>query len=52
MIEPAELTPARLLAEARLALADAPPATALRIDMEGLTRIRARVHRLLEGRAT
>jgi predicted glycosyltransferase len=52
MIEPTELTPARLLAEARLALADAPAATALRIDMEGLTRIRARVHRLLEGRTT
>jgi predicted glycosyltransferase len=49
MIEPAELTPARLIAEARAALA-APPAAPPHIDMEGLTRVRSRVHRLLERR--
>lgn len=49
MIEPTELTPARLLAEARAAL-QAPATTSPRIDMEGLTRIRTRVQRLLESR--
>jgi predicted glycosyltransferase len=52
MVEPAELTPARLIAEARAALAAPPVPTASRIDMEGLTRIRSRVHRLLEARTT
>jgi predicted glycosyltransferase len=52
MVEPAELTPARLIAEARAALAAPPVPTASWIDMEGLTRIRSRVHRLLEGRTT
>jgi predicted glycosyltransferase len=50
MIEPAELTPAHLIAEARAELAASQPAAAARIDMEGLTRIRSRVHRLLERR--
>ena len=49
MIEPTELTPARLMAEARAALA-APADTPSRIDMEGLARIRTRVQRLLESR--
>jgi predicted glycosyltransferase len=49
MIEPAELTAVRLMAETRAAL-DAPTAVPSRIDMEGLTRIRARVQRLLDGR--
>jgi predicted glycosyltransferase len=49
MIEPSELTPARLIAAARAALV-APPAPAARIDMEGLMRVRSRVSRLLESR--
>jgi predicted glycosyltransferase len=48
MVEPAELTPATLIAELRAALGDQLPAAT--IDMEGLTRIRTRVARLLEGR--
>jgi len=36
----------------RAALAAPPVPTASRIDMEGLTRIRSRVHRLLEARTT
>ena len=48
-MEPSELTPARLIAATRAALADTamPPS---RIDMEGLTRVRALVQRLLDGR--
>jgi predicted glycosyltransferase len=49
MIEPSELSPARLIAEARAALA-APAEPASRIDMEGLMRVRSRVHRLLQPR--
>ncbi len=49
MIEPAELSPARLIAETRLAL-EAPIPDISPIDMEGLARIRTRVARLLEGR--
>jgi predicted glycosyltransferase len=49
MVEPSELSPARLIAETRQAL-DAPPPEAPPIDMEGLSRIRTRVVRLLEGR--
>ena len=49
MVEPSELTPSRLIDEARAALA-APPSPASRIDMEGLMRVRSRVHRLLESR--
>jgi predicted glycosyltransferase len=48
-LEPTELTPARLIAETRAAL-ESPVSAPSRIDMEGLTRIRARVQRLLEGR--
>lgn len=48
-IEPAELTPARLIADLRAAL-ETPLSSPSRIDMEGLTRIRARVQRLLEAR--
>ena len=48
MVEPSALTPATLIAELRSALHDKRPTTS--IDMEGLTRIRARVARLLEGR--
>jgi len=49
MIEPAELSPARLIAETRLAL-EAPIPDISPIDLEGLARIRTRVARLLEGR--
>lgn len=49
MVEPTELSPARLIAETRRAL-DAPPPDPAPIDMEGLSRIRTRVVRLLEGR--
>ena len=49
MVEPSELTPERLIDEARAVLAS-PPSPASRIDMEGLMRVRSRVHRLLEAR--
>ena len=49
MVEPSELTPDRLLATIFQALAGTVPQPSS-IDMEGLTRIRARVDRLLEGR--
>jgi predicted glycosyltransferase len=49
MIEPTDLSPARLIAETRLAL-EAPIPDISPIDMEGLARIRTRVARLLEGR--
>lgn len=49
MVEPSTLTPARLIDAARAVLAS-PPSPALRIDMEGLMRVRSRVHRLLEVR--
>jgi predicted glycosyltransferase len=49
MVEPSTLTPERLIDEARAVLAS-PPSPASRIDMEGLMRVRSRVHRLLEVR--
>jgi predicted glycosyltransferase len=49
MVDPSELTPDRLMAAIRTALRSEPPATAP-IDMEGLSRIRARVERMLERR--
>jgi predicted glycosyltransferase len=49
MIEPAELSPARIIAETRAALGSPAP-EASSIDLEGLARIRTRVARLLEGR--
>jgi predicted glycosyltransferase len=49
MVEPSTLTPQRLIDEARAVLAS-PPSPASRIDMEGLMRVRSRVHRLLEAR--
>ena len=49
MVEPSTLTPERLIDEARAVLAS-PPSPASRIDMEGLMRVRSRVHRLLEAR--
>ena len=49
MVEPSTLTPERLIDEARAVLA-LPPSPASRIDMEGLMRVRSRVHRLLEVR--
>ena len=49
MVEPSALTPQRLIDEARAVLAS-PPSPASRIDMEGLMRVRSRVHRLLEAR--
>ena len=49
MIEPSDLSPARLIAEVRAAL-DAPVPDVSPIDMEGLARIRTRVARLLDGR--
>ena len=49
MVEPSTLTPQRLIDEARAVLAS-PPSPASRIDMEGLMRVRSRVHRLLEVR--
>lgn len=51
MVEPAELTPASLMAQVRSALV-APPAPPSTIDMEGLSRIHARVRRLLEPSAS
>ena len=51
MVEPSALTPERLMAEVRRAL-DAPMPQGSSIDMEGLSRVRNRVQRLLEGRAS
>jgi len=51
MIEPAELSPGRLIAEIRAALAG-PSTDRSPIDMEGLPRIRTRVARLLESRTS
>jgi predicted glycosyltransferase len=51
MVEPAALTPEHLMTEVRRAL-DAPMPQASSIDMEGLSRVRNRVQRLLEGRTS
>ena len=51
MVEPAALTPESLMTEVRRAL-DARTPAASPIDMEGLSRVRSRVHRLLEGKAS
>lgn len=49
MVEPALLTPERLMAQVQRAL-DAPVPQRSAIDMEGLSRVRNRVRQLLEGR--
>jgi predicted glycosyltransferase len=51
MVEPSQLTADTLMAAVQDALASAAPTTRS-VDMEGLTRIRERVHRLLEGRVS
>jgi len=51
MIEPHELSPARIVAEVYEALAAPVPDTSS-IDMEGLARVRQRVERLLAGRSS
>ena len=51
MVEPHELSPARIVAEVYEALAAPVPDTSS-IDMEGLARVRQRVERLLAGRSS
>jgi predicted glycosyltransferase len=51
VVEPGALAPGALIGAVREALA-APPPTGRAVDMEGLTRIRERAHRLLEERDT